>query len=328
MNIYECALLLAHCKFGQDYNKAVSRKWRDRIRGLSQAGLWLWISKRFQEATGLTRLEDISTWHLLRFIAEERKLGLKNKTIHNHVSIVRRIWKFAHTLQLCPNPPPTLDMSSLIPVERTVPTAWSEEQLRAVLRVIDEKITSLVPPRYAFVGKACAKDWWRALVLFLWHTAVRISAALELAPSDVTLNCNTAIVFIRERKNQVMECREVTSLELVEAIKRIYDIKLPRLFFWPASRASLDRQARVIFEAALGPLPKGTCQLFHCIRRSAATAAARLYGPEAARSLLMHSSSRITERHYIDHKAIIRRPGPLPELTAKSCKEAQLLLFA
>jgi integrase len=327
MTIYDCAVMLAETRTGRQVAEICSRRLRvhQGLREVQQPGLWIWITRRFQGVVGEVDVAQLTVGHLVRFIAEEKRQGKKAKTIRNHVAILRRVWRFAYTLQLTEKPPPPLDLDALVPLEKPRNGAWSVEQLRAVIGVIEAQDAYPLRGRFSRVCGLSAVDWWRALVLFLYHTAMRIGSALLLTPADYVWNGNgSALVCVRERKNQKQEWREYAVPEMIAAVSRIYHPSRERLFPWPYSRTALNNQARAIFERALGPLPRGPGSLFHAIRRTAATAAAQRYGDGAAQLLLMHTTSKTTREHYIDASKIIRQPPVLPQLTEEKGRQLEL----
>jgi len=328
MTLYDCAVMLAEARTGRGVAEICSWQLRRHgARDVQQPALWVWITRSFVNLVGRVDVRELSVAHIVRFIAEEKRQGKKPKTIRNHVAILRRVWKFAYTLQLTEKSPPPLDLEALVPAEKRCQLAWTPDQLKAVLEVIESRDAYPFKRKFRMVCGIPSVDWWRALILFLYHTAMRVGSALLLTPQDYIWNGNGhALVCVRESKTRKQEWREYVVPELIEAVNRIYDAGRQRLFPWPYTRTALNRQARAIFERALGPLPKGPCSLFHCIRRTAATVAAQEYGDNAAQLLLMHTTQRTTREHYIDGSKVVRRVPALPQLM--ETRSQQLELFS
>ena len=133
-------------------------------------------------------------------------------------------------------------------------------------------------------------------------------------PKDCSLTDQRILLRAEEQKQNVDQIFRLSD-STVETLKRIYDPNRPAIWPWPYCYHQLWIQFRRIVEGA-GLKAGKSHDLFHRIRRSSLSAIAA-HDLELARQQAGHSTSRITQRHYIDPRIAHQRSAidVLPELS-------------
>jgi integrase len=233
-------------------------------------------------------LNDLAVSRYLSHRARERSVF----TAEKERSQILALWRCAadrRLIDMRPCVPPT-------PIPLRVPTAWSIDQLKALLataKVMKGK-----------VGDVPAHIWWTALIQVLWQSAERIGAIMSVNKEDYT----RPIILVRA------ECRKGGKrdklytftdpvCDLLDVLKKSGNG--PQLFAWPRGYEYLWNRFGKIVKAA--GLEGGRRSKFHQLRRSAATHFAARGGDPTA--LLDHSSPRITKA-YLDPRFIDTGPKP------------------
>ena len=175
-------------------------------------------------------------------------------------------------------------------------------------------VTFVTPEHFAEIYKACksarrpadmAVDWWRALLIFCYMTAWRISEPLSLTRDDLDLENGTAIT--RENKGCQDELVPIHPI-VVEHLRRIQGFG-ELVFDWPHDRRTLDVEFHDIQRAAgihlTCPAAKEhecteACHVygFHDLRRSFATRNALRMSPDDLQKMMRHKSY-LTTKLYI-----------------------------
>jgi integrase len=219
-------------------------------------------------------------------------------------------------------------------VDNPVVDAWTEEE---VIRLLD---AASAWPGEIILGVA-AGDFWRALLLTLWYTALRRRAIFELTLDDVDFDTGWLHVPASAMKNRTAKKFRLGA-DALEALRRIHppsavappgapsdkalSHKSPsakassrrKLFPWPHKPEVLsDQLKRILRRAEIPPSKRRSASLLHKVRRTVATMLAIRAGLAAACNLLGHSGEHVTKL-YVDPTKI---PGAdvsqiLPSITA------------
>jgi integrase len=157
-------------------------------------------------------------------------------------------------------------------------------------------------PRSAKAGFA-PEDWWRALLVTLWVTGMRIGSVLALRWEDVDLDAGTALS--RAKHNKAKKDQRIDLAPAVELLRKLKGFD-PRVFPWDVDRSALYTQFERLQVAAGIHLPctgehehTGRCHVygFHDFRRAHAT---YNYGRVTDRELqtqMGHSTFATTQRY-------------------------------
>jgi len=153
-----------------------------------------------------------------------------------------------------------------------------------------------------------AGTYWTAVVLLVFDTAFRAGATFKLKWTHVNWDAGTIFApaeIQKDREDQVKKLHPQT----LESLRRII---LPKreLIFPEDTMSSRYNRFRSILKRA--KLPHGRSDLFHKIRRTTATQAARFFGTAMASDYLGHSTQAITKKSYLD-------PTQLPEQDLLAC---------
>ncbi len=163
---------------------------------------------------------------------------------------------------------------------------------------------------------AAASPWWRALLLVGWWTLLRRRSLFEIEPADVDYAAGWIDLPPSALKNGVAK-RVRVGRDALDALGAISGPPRRRVFEWRHNPKRLDSEFRSLLAAAgVAPSRRRNLNLFHKLRRTAATHAAIRSGLAVVCDLLGHSERYVTER-YIDTSLL---PGHdataiLPSLT-------------
>ena len=142
--------------------------------------------------------------------------------------------------------------------------------------------------------------WWRSLVLFLYDTGARLSAALAVRPSDLSM-ANRCVVLSGETAKTRLEQVVNLSDQTIAAVAGHYEATRNAVWPWPYNRRLIwVRLKRVLCEAGL---PADRDRMFHCFRRTTATLSAANGSIDVARRQLGHTSEAMT-RLYVNESAL------------------------
>ena len=191
-------------------------------------------------------------------------------------------------------------------VELPAPDAWTLEELEFILAAAA-----------AEPGDVCgiaAGRWWPAFLLTLYDTGLRFNALTQRTTSDLDTKAGWMTIPASDQKQgkaQVLKLHDDT-LQLIAATE---PDSRTWLFPWPyRCHKKIRDHFRAILQRA--GLPHGNRDLFHKLRRTAATAVMIAASEDDARVHLGHSSVEVTRR-YIDVRQLptaaaadlIRRPS-------------------
>ena len=168
-----------------------------------------------------------------------------------------------------------------------------------------EKMLATVQNLAGHVGDVPASRWWRALVLVLYDTGLRISATMALRWTDHKENADGVFFAVRgeTQKGGKSRCPGI-SQQTAEALAAIAGER-ELVFFWPWDPPDENGQRNWVTLRAhlrrdiLGPAGVDAAgrQLLHAFRKTSATQVKKAGGN--ASEQLGHSSPAVTER-YID----------------------------
>jgi integrase len=227
---------------------------------------------------------------------------------------VLALWRFAYRRKA---PDGTRLAKELPEVERLremkrVPVAWSVEEFSRLLT------TAANEP--GTVGDIPASQWWCALLVTLFYTGIRLSAAMMLRVENLSLTEAAGYLLVpAEHQKQKCDQRFKLPPDCVHALQAITAGRTGRIFGgWgdgPTDRKELWATFRRMIEEAGLKAGDGACGLFHKIRRTSATHVAAKLGRAAACDHLGHSAMSVTER-YLDPRFIptIQAADVLPRL--------------
>jgi integrase len=243
-------------------------------------GKWLGYEPTIQDLTDLT---------ISRFL--EYRASIRSPyTAEKERTQLLSLWRFAADRGLLPDRP----CVPPAPLPDRIPTAWSLEQLQALMR-------SAAATR-GYVGSIPASVWYPALINVLWESAERIGAILACRPGDFTPPLLMVRAEYRKggKRDKAYRLTPETCSLVARACGRT------RVFEWTQDHGYLWHKYKdVVARAGLGRDRK--CG-FHQLRRSAASHFAAAGGDPV--KLLDHSSPRITHRWYLDRRMTDRDPPP------------------
>ena len=153
------------------------------------------------------------------------------------------------------------------------------------------------------VGHVQANLFWPALISFIFDTAERIGAVLEVRRGD--LSGEWVTVRGEFRKGGKRDARYKLRKETLELLDRIKVDGQELIFHWPLDRNYIYNRFGRLLEAA--DLPNTPRNKFHKIRRTTASFY-QAAGCDATR-LLGHSNQRVTKASYLD-PSIVKTAQP------------------
>jgi integrase len=179
------------------------------------------------------------------------------------------------------------------------------EHFEAMLSILDPQNENHFVPKMAPNPRApfTPAEWWRALLVTLWATGMRIGAVLSLRWEDVDLDAGTAIS--RAKHNKAKKDQRVHIAAVVNWLRPLKGFD-PRVFPWDWDKTALYTHFRKLQEAAGVHLhcpgdhehtPACHVYGFHDFRRAHATFN---YGRVSDRDLqqqMGHASFSTTQRY-------------------------------
>jgi integrase len=208
-------------------------------------------------------------------------------TVKKDLAGMKAVWRYANELGLAPDVP-TFRRTK---IPRDAPDAWSLDELSQIVaaaRSIDR------PP----IGGIPVREYYPALILVGWYTALRRRSLAEIRSVDVDLAGGWVNVPGSQIKNgHGMRLR--IGADAIEAVRAIFDVERELLFARPRDLSTWNDHFRAIVAAAGVPPSRRANGLFHKLRRTTVTHTAAIKGMAAAVALAGHSTQYVTER-YID----------------------------
>lgn len=272
-----------------------------RILSATYAAEIIRTAKRFEAATGIHDLSAIDPEAAARFLVWLIRHSGNANTQWHYIARLKILLVYAKELKLISELPPLPRITR----PHKIPRAWTREQFK---RLYDH--ANLLPGR---VGVQLARIWWPSLIAAAYHTASRIGALLSARWEDFTPERRVLILRAESQKTK----RDQVYLLPDYLVAKIEAMRWPQrdlIWEWPhCRRYFFTRFRKILRETDLEPQAGRRFALFHQIRRTAATIAAKDSGIAAAQTLLGHASARTTLEHYID-PTIMRGAIELPSL--------------
>ncbi len=206
----------------------------------------------------------------------------------------------------------------------TCPRAWKSREFFAILHAAAEVegVIRAMDADGRELGEMPARLFWTALLLLIYDSGLRISAAMALRWDNVDWETSAVWVAAATQKQNAEQYLDL-SPQTMAALRAIAEPARQKLFPWPYDRQpwnrvqnwpALNRGFRAIIAAAGLPVPRGQAKLFHRIRRTTASYCKAAGGNPTER--LGHSSAAVTQR-YLDPSicgqarisALLPRPG-------------------
>lgn len=253
-------------------------------------------------------LRDLSDDLVIACMAWDIARGRSPATANGRRHHINAVWNFAARrpeLRGLLSRPDSQDYQ----VARKLPIALMPDQLSRILWAC----TTLT----SRVGDVPACLWWEFFVRLAYNTGARLRA-LRLTPTS-NLDLDRGEILIpaavqKHRRDQRVRLFQRT----VEVARRLRLIERRRVFIlddFAGNDNTLRRHwAKLLVHAGLFPSPCDVPKWYkpHIIRKTLASHIGGKYGVEKASQFLQHSSSRVTERYYLDPR-FVERPD-VPEL--------------
>jgi integrase len=231
-----------------------------------------------------TTTKQLSQDLLKSFAAWLRVEGREARTINGRIKTIETLWRAAHEAGLAA-PPPTRSQQVRAKELKRLPNAWTLAQLGRLIQAAQLR-------RGNVAGYSLDQSWyWQTLLLFAYETGARLSAVLEVKPSDVDLLSRTVRLRAEESKTGLEQIVPL-SPQLIELLSRAAHVKREKVFPSCRWRTTLYVQFRKLLVAA--GLPTGRKNYFHCLRRTCASHLAHVAGIQAAQQQLGHTSAKQT----------------------------------
>lgn len=213
------------------------------------------------------------------------------------------LWKWAWEEGIVRRPPERI---KTVRKPRRDPDAWTIDELRQLLLATNDMPGEL-PNGISF------REFFRALVLVLYSTGLRIGSAIELRYADLRSD-GTIPADPETHKTHYQQLVQLQSdaIAACETIRTQLAEPDERLLPWPYQRNALYTHWRRLLKHAGMPVNRrnGTQK----IRRTAASWLERV-SPGSATRFLGHSTPELAQRHYLDPRIIYaeatRTPPPL-----------------
>lgn len=244
-------------------------------------------------------VSELSEALILDHLRDMRERKLAAASINRRRGHLLTLWKLAARNKLNEHDYWRADVPTMrLPSRR--PVAWSIESIRVMLEQAQKVRTRVRQP----FGPRC----WRAMILLLYYTGLRVTALLSLKRTD--LHGHLLIV-----PDEIQKDRQEMAFTLPNSLVNLL-VSLPRpqvemngrvpgeyLIPWPWR---VDAGAKMFAKYILRPagLPDDRRLKFHAIRRTVATLVAHHRGKEAARDIMGHSSLSVTERYLADPSTV------------------------
>lgn len=183
-------------------------------------------------------------------------------------------------------------------------------------------------PKPKLTGGVPTEQWWRALIVLLYYTGLRIGTAMRLEWSMVQGEWLVAPPRIKKRRKGKKQFLPQEVRDMIEPLRRGVS---PLIFYYPnwIEKDGAQRSMRRTFELRLekAGLPEHRQFGFHGFRKAHATELA-LTNPLAAQLSLGHSSMKTTQDHYVNPRVAAEAVKKMPSIKAaerlRNSKQLQL----
>lgn len=268
------------------------------------AGLYVFCGNRD------IRLEEISDDLVAGYMASMVALGLNPNTANAARSNLLAIWRMAWRRRLIEHAPRVEKLRG----HHEEPDSWDEDELRRIIAAVDRVDYSGLVAGFNFA------DYWRALLLTGYYTALRRSSLFKIRSADVDLAAGRIYVRADSMKTGRGKSFRVGP-DCIAALRPIWSADRELLFPWPYGLTAMFQHFRRILRAAgIATGRRRSLQMFHKLRRSSATMIHRRAGMQAASDLLGHSSAQMTLKYIdpsqLDDRDATRHLNPLVDLAA------------
>lgn len=263
--------------------------------------------------TGCNRIDDLSEQTIVELVNRLILFGRSPRTVNGRVANLLTLWRFCHRRKLVRNKP--IEPEPL-PEPRRIPRAWKPREMARLLAACEQ-----APTRRSWTAKH-----WKALVLVIYDTSLRVGCLLRIPRSS--LNGDLLTVPAEEQKGRVETIQRLHP-ETVQAIAEVPLSDSGLLFDWPYHVNDLWFRFRSDVLAPAG-LPHGRRDLFHKIRRTSYTQVYARIDGHAATEHAAHSCD--LSKVYLDPvllSEIQHRPSvvdvlPRPTVSMDANAEASL----
>lgn len=246
-----------------------------------------------QSRGGVALCRDLTPSNLAQFLLWLRQNGRGPVTINKKRSALLTIWRAAAKCGLCLRPIDD-ELPDRAREYRRQPVAWTLHELEQLL-----KVSSRLPGDMRNSGIPRA-EWWTSLILFLYDSGVRISAALAVSPGDMDLVARRVVLRSESSKTRLEQHCSISE-QTAESIEAHLDPRRDRVWPWGRHQNELWSGLRSILMKA--GLPSDRRCLFHRLRRTTASHMAKATSIAAAQRQLGHTSEQMTRR-YIDPRFV------------------------
>ena len=145
-----------------------------------------------------------------------------------------------------------------LPEIKPLVTAWSVEQFSQILKAAE-------------FSRTLKNSWtpmhWRAMLLVSWDTALRLDSLLSARFEDLS---DLGFLTIHKTKETREVCHKLHP-QTVEAISKLPRTESGLIFDWPFNRRQIWLEFKQLLRSVDPPLPCTRRDLFHKLRRTAAT---------------------------------------------------------
>tara|TARA_R110002049_G_scaffold47902_1_gene138355 strand:- start:47421 stop:48374 length:954 start_codon:yes stop_codon:yes gene_type:complete len=239
--------------------------------------------------------------HLVQFSSHYVEQGFSPATCNSVLRAVRSIWIEAQKRGYTS----TRHEVHLLKEPERLPEAWFPQDMEKILRSAAKEKNE--------IGQVDAGIWWTALILVVYWTGARISAAMHIRSCDVDLESGTIRLPFDYQKTYRDELRDIPE-EVCELLKRFNKDRNEFLFGdWPNDnwqnrtiKKGFEQLGvhyhRILTRAGLPATPRDK---WHKLRRTFGTRVAAAAGRAIAQELLGHRHMQTTER-YLDPRQIPR----------------------
>lgn len=244
-------------------------------------------------------IAQLSEALILEHLRSLKSRGLSPATINTRRAYLLGIWNHAFRKGYNAHDPRKADVPRMAEYKRQ-PQAWSLEDLRRMLAVAEQ-----VKRR-----GSCwwAANEWTALILLLYYTGLRITAALSLPRTALRGTMLTVPPEIQKDREEMLFRLPVELCNRLLALPRPMLQKHGRnvgeyLLPWPWSLH--DPQSKLTHHIIRpAGLPITRRLKFHALRKTVATLVAVHAGKESARNVMGHSAMSVTERYLADPQTV------------------------
>lgn len=248
-------------------------------------------ARQLEEAAG----GPVHTRDLSRKLAVDYRTWLvdqkrSSETVASKWNNLRVLWRYAHKLGLADAPPDDLPA---IKKRKRKPKAWQLDEMERLIQAAYQ----------ARPGRGWEGRHWVALLLVIYDTGLRISSALKIKTTQLSLERATLRSPAEDQKDGeelVFPLHAQTVLAIRDALEAPRDL----LFPWPFSREVIWRRyEEILIAAQLLPANASDAERrrakFHKLRRTSASWLESVC-PGAATAHLGHSDRSTTVKSYLD----------------------------